>query len=194
MNNLAVEQGQFELLKDGDKDAYAYFFVRHNTGIFNYIRIMGASRELARDLSKDVFKRLWDLRDNLESSKHLAAYIYVMARHIFLEHLRKMKIATNNTADPDEEINKELELVCQRVLVETKAAMKTLSPKRRLVLHLLYIRGLDVKTVATQLRLSPQTVRNHKAQAATFLRAKLYDRELLMPLMMTILLRWFEEQ
>ncbi len=58
---------------------------------------------------------------------------------------------------------------------------------------LLYLRGLDVPAVAKLLNLSPQTVRNHKAQATAFLRDRLYDRDLLMPLILSILLRYLEE-
>ena len=194
------EQEQFELFKDGNKEAYAYFFVRHHEGIYNYIRNMAADAETAKDLSQDVFKRLWDLRGNITSAQHLAAYIYVMARHLFLEHLRRLKIMSKAarelayTAGMDMNMNKELEIVCHRVLMEMKNAMQRLSAKRKLVLRLLYIKELDIESVAYLLKLSPQTVRNHKAQATAFLREKLYDRDLVMPLSLSILLRYIEEQ
>lgn len=194
------EQEQFELFKEGSKDAYAYFFVRHHEGIYSYIRNMSADAETAKDLSQDVFKRLWDLRGNTNSAQHLAAYIYVMARHLFLVHLRKLKIMSNAarelayTTGMEEAMNNELEIVCHRVLAEMKVAMQGLSAKRKLVLRLLYIKELDINAVAQLLKLSPQTVRNHKAQATAFLREKLFDRDLLMPLSLSILLRYIEEQ
>jgi len=200
MSTLLNEQEQFELFKKGDKDAYAYFFVLHHKGIYSYIRNMAADAETAKDLSQDVFKRLWDLRGNINSPQHLAAYIYVMARHLFLENLRKLKVMSHAardlayTASMEANMNRELEIVCHRVLGEMKAAMQRLSAKRKLVLRLLYIKELDINTVAQMLMLSPQTVRNHKAQATAFLREKLYDRDLLMPLSLTILLRYIEEQ
>lgn len=200
MSTSLDEQEQFELFKEGNKDAYAYFFVRHHESIYNYIRNMAADAETAKDLSQDVFKRLWDLRGNTNSAQHLAAYIYVMARHLFLAHLRKLKIMSNAarelayTASMEETMNSELEIVCHRVLAEMKAAMQRLSAKRKLVLQLLYIKELDINAVAQLLKLSPQTVRNHKAQATAFLREKLFDRDLLMPLSLSILLRYIEEQ
>ena len=36
------EQEQFELLQAGDKVGYAYFFRRHQEGIYHYFRRMGA--------------------------------------------------------------------------------------------------------------------------------------------------------
>ena len=200
MSQSFNDREQFELFKQGDADAHAYFFQRHHEGIYNYIRNMAADAETAMELSQDVFKRLWDLRGNINSAQHLAAYIYVMARHLFLEHLRKLKVMTHAarelayTAGMEESMNNELEIVCHRVLADMKTAMQRLSTKRKLVLRLLYIKQLDINAVAQQLRLSPQTVRNHKAQATAILREKLFDRDLVMPLSLSILLRYIEEQ
>ena len=200
MSTELNEMEQFELFKEGNKDAYAYFFVRHHEGIYNYIRNMAADAETAKDLSQDVFKRLWDLRGNINSAQHLAAYIFVMARHLFLEHLRKLKIRSNAVRDiaystsMEANMNKELEIVCHRVLMGMKLAMQQLSAKRKLVLQLLYVKELDINAVAELLKLSPQTVRNHKAQATAFLRERLYDRDLVMPLSLSILLRYIEAQ
>jgi len=199
MNTLSIEREQFELFKEGDKEAYAYFFARHHEGVYNYIRNMAADAVIAKDLSQDSFKRLWDLRVNIHSSQQLGAYIYVIARHLFVGQLRSLNLVSDAADEPayargrDEIMNSELEIVCHRVLAEMKAAMESLSAKRRLVLHLLFIRKLDVSTVAVMLELSPQTVRNHKAQAIAFLREKIFDRDLVMPLSLSILLRYAEE-
>jgi RNA polymerase sigma-70 factor (ECF subfamily) len=161
---------------------------------------MGADAEIAKDLSQNVFKRLWDLRANIDGASHLAAYIYIIARHLFVIHLRRLKVMSDAsgelayTVDMEETMNTELEIVCFRVLAEMRAAVQRLSTKRKLVLQLLFIKELDVSTVAVMLELAPQTVRNHKAQGIAFLREKLFDRDLVMPLSLSILLRYLEEQ
>src|SRR5579872_685244 len=101
MTPVLTEQEQFELLKAGNKEAYAYFFVRHNDGIYNYFRVLGADCDLAKGLSQDVFKRLWDLRGNFYSARHLTAYVYVMARHLFLDHMRKSKLVAYAAGDQE---------------------------------------------------------------------------------------------
>jgi RNA polymerase sigma factor (sigma-70 family) len=199
MSQSFSEREQFELFKQGDTNAHAYFFQRHHEGIYNYIRNMAADAETARELSQDVFKRLWDLRANVHSPQQLAAYVYVMARHLFLQHLRKLNVAANTaqelayTAEMQEAMNNELQIVCHRVLAELRLAMQRLSTKRKLVLQLLYIKELDINAIAQLLKLSPQTVRNHKAQATAFLRERLFDRDLVMNLSLSILLRYSEE-
>jgi RNA polymerase sigma-70 factor (ECF subfamily) len=196
---LDQEQEQFELLQAGDKTGYAYFYRRHQEGIYYYIRRMGAEAELAKGLSQDVFKQLWDLRASMTSAPHLAAYIYVMARYLFVDYARKLQRMPAYSRDLayaarlEAGANKELELICQRVLNELRLAMKGLTDQRRLVLKLLYVQGLEVPAVAELLNVSPQTVRNTKSQATNFLRRKLYDRDLLMSLSLPGLLAYMEE-
>ena len=196
---LDREQEQFELLQAGDKAGYAYFFRRHQEGVYHYLRRMGADAELAKALSQDVFKRLWDLHGSMSSAHHLGAYLYVMARHLFLDCARKLQRMPAFNRDMayaarlEAGANKELDLICVRVLNELRLAMKGLTAQRRLVLKLLYVQGLEVPAVAEMLNLSPQTVRNTKSQATNFLRRKLYDRDLLMSLSLSSLLTYMEE-
>ena len=196
---LDHEQEQFELLQAGDGSGYAYFFRRHQEGIYHYFRRMGADAELAKGLTQDVFKRLWDLHASMNSAQHLGAYVYVMARHLFLDYARKLqRMPTLNrdlayAARLEAGANKELDLICQRALNELKTAMKGLTVQRRLLLKLLYVQGLEVPTVAEMLNVSPQTVRNTKSQATNFLRRKLYDRDLLMSISLSSLLAYMEE-
>jgi RNA polymerase sigma factor (sigma-70 family) len=197
---LDQDQEQFETLQAGDRAGYAYFYRRHQEGIYHYFRRMGAEAGLAKDLSQDLFKRLWDVHSSMTSAQHLGAYLYVMARHLFLDYARKLQRMTTVSRDLayaarlETGANKELEHVCERALHELKIAMKGLTTQRRLVLKMLYVQGLAVPAVAALLDLSPQTVRNTKSQATNFLRRKLYDRDLLIPLSLRILLRYIEEE
>jgi len=196
---LDHEQEQFELLQAGDKDGYAYFYRRHQECIYHYIRRMGADAELAKGLSQDVFKRLWDLSNSMTSARHLGAYMYVMARYLFVDYARRLQRMPMYNRDlayaarMEAGANKELDLICVRVLNEMRQAMKGLTMQRRLVLKLLYVQGLEVPVVAQMLILSPQTVRNTKSQATNFLRRKLYDRDLLVSLSLPSLIAYMEE-
>ena len=128
--------------------------MRHSDGVYNYFRALGADGDLAKDLSQEVFKGLWDLRGEFNGVQHLAAYLYVMATHLLLEHLHMSKIVFHGSrnlalaATVEAGRNKELEIVCRRVVIEMKAAMQRLSAMRRLALKLLYIKGLDFVSIA----------------------------------------------
>jgi len=192
MNCVLTEQQLFELLKRGDIDAFEYVFRQHNAGVYKYFCDLGADKQLARILSQDVFKRLWDVHGTFKNAKQLAAYVYVMARHRYLDELRLGKIALDARREDGRE--KELELICRQVLREIERAVKDLSPQRKRVLRLLYIERLDVPTIARQLLLSPQTVYNTKAKAMEFLRKRLSDRDLVLPDLLPVFLRCFDVQ
>lgn len=200
MSTALSEREQFLLFQEGNKDAYAFFSLRHHAGVYDYIHAMAADAGLAEDLSREVFKRLWELRGTIYSCEHLGACSYVIARHLFMGELRRCKVLADAAGQPDDAggraviLNSELEVVCHRVLTELMAALQALSAKRKLVLRLLFVKQLDVSTVAVMLELSPQTVRNHKAQAIAFLRKRMLDRDLLMPLSLSSLLRYAEDE
>ena len=197
---LDHEQEQFELLQIGNRTGYNFFYHRHHEGIYYYIRRMGSGVAFAKTLTQEVFDSCWDLRGNLKSPIHLGAYLYVFARQLYLDYARHFQ--RSPTFDRGElkalhlepDATKQLNTLCERVLYDMTHAMKGLTTQRRLVLKLLYVNELEVPAVAQMLAISPQTVRNTKAQATDFLRRKLYDRDLLMSLSLRSLLHYMEEQ
>ena len=66
----------------------------------------------------------------------------------------------------------ELAIVTEEAFAELEAALRLLSPQRKLVMQLRFFEGLDIRTIAQQLDIAPQTVRNHISQAIDFLRVK----------------------
>ncbi len=73
-----------------------------------------------------------------------------------------------------------------------KLSLRGLTAQRKLVLRLLYVQQLEIPVVADMLNLSPQTIRNTKAQSINFLRKKLYDRDLLLGPAVEYLLQYME--
>lgn len=197
MNCDLTEQQVFEMLKRGDESAFAYFFTRLNGRIYNYFIKLGADEELAQGLTEDVFKRLWDLRRILKNARHLETLLFLMARYRYFDELRRagteMSVQRRLAHTPRQEgRDQELEIVCKRVLGEIECALRDLSPRRKRVLQLLYIDGLDVPTIARQLGLSPQTIRNTKTDAINFLRERLSDRDLVSPGLLSVFLHYLE--
>ncbi len=199
-STLDYEQEQFELVQIGNRAGFAFFYHRHHDGIYYYIRRMGADAAFARALTQEVFDSCWDLRTSLTSPIHLGAYLYVFARQLYLDYARHFQRMPTfdrcevRSAHLEPNTTTALNDLCLRVLHDMTRAMKGLTTQRRLVLKLLYVDELDVPAVARMLDISPQTVRNTKAQATDFLRRKLYDRDLLMSLSLRALLHYMEEQ
>ncbi|HVS95765.1 MAG TPA: sigma-70 family RNA polymerase sigma factor [Puia sp.] len=167
----------FDLLQRDSRDAFASIYRRHIDGVYLCIYRLGGDRDLASDLAQEVFKSLWDYRMQLRDARHLRAYIYFVARGHFLSHLRSRRTAgyaKDELAFLAEagEPSIELTIVTEEAFAELEAALRELSPQRRRVIQLRYFEGLDVRTIASQLKIAPQTVRNHLSQTIEFLREK----------------------
>jgi len=178
MNDSQVTDYQlFRLLQRDSREAFASLYRRHIDGVYLCIYHLSGDRELASDLSQEVFKSLWDYRRQLKDARHLRSYIYFMARGHFLSHLRSRRTAEHARdelfflSEPDEP-SIESTITTEEAFAELGAAIRELSPQRRKVIQLHYFEEQNVRTIAHQLRIAPQTVRNHISQAIETLRGK----------------------
>jgi len=198
MHNLSDEQ-QFEQFSQGNAQAFEYFYLKYHRGVHKYTFDLCRDEQLAKDITQEVFKRLWDLRTRMVNNNHLQAYLYLIARQLFFQHLRKEPRAFDAVRDlafvaqRRDRLNEELEFAFNQWVIAVDSAMKTLSPKRRLVIYLLFVKGYDTVTVARMLGISPQTVRNTKSRALAILRGQLYDSDLLMPLVLPAMLLYIDQ-
>lgn len=198
MNNLLDEQ-QFELFREGRPEAFEYFFNNYHKKIHKDVLDMSGSEELAKEITQEVFKRAWDLRNGMNNVKDLRDYLDYIPEVLVIQHVRRERTAFNVAQDlaylaqQQERMNKDAEIGSNQVLVAMDDAMRKLSPTRRLVLYMLFIKGYETATVARMLNISPQTVRNTKTQALAFLRAELYSRDLFMPLILVALLLYIDQ-
>lgn len=166
-----------ELLKRDSREAFGSLYRRYSDGVYLCTRRLTGDDDQASDLTQEVFKSLWEYRLELRDARHLRSYIFFMARCHFLEHLRKVRAVS----DAHEELaflaeatepSIELTIVTEEAFAELEAALRLLSPQRRVVMQLRYFEGLDIRAIADQLDIAPQTVRNHISQAIELLRAK----------------------
>jgi RNA polymerase sigma-70 factor (ECF subfamily) len=172
MSNLF---GQFI---EGSEDAFGIYYKRYNGNVYATLKKLCGDEAQAKDLTQEVFRKVWDSRRRFTDEDHLRNYLFRMTRCVFLMHRREQKKATamekdlrRMTAEIDD--SEELVAMQKQVYAAVKDAMMKLPPQQKMVIELLMQGGLDVKAVAERLRLAPQTVRNHKAQALIFLRNEL---------------------
>lgn len=196
MNNLSDVQ-QFELFREGRLEAFEYFFNNYHKKIRKDVLDMSGSEALAKEITQEAFKRAWDLRNGMNNVKDLRDYLDYISEELVIQHVRKERTAFNVAQDlaflAQRQEGKDAEIGSNQVLAAMDDAMRKLSPMRRLVLYLLFIKGYETAAVARMLSISPQTVRNTKTQALAFLRAELYSRDLFMPLILVALLLYIDQ-
>jgi RNA polymerase sigma factor (sigma-70 family) len=161
-----------------DPQAFTHVYNQYNQRIYRYALGLCRDKHLARDLTQDAFKQLWDAFGRVKDERHAANYLYVVVKHLFLQHCRKMRASEKVTlrlstlADEAMGLPEDLPVVTEEAYAALEAAISRLSPQRRRVLELLFREELEIKTVAGQLQVSAQTVRNHKTQLIDWLRSE----------------------
>ena len=151
----------------GDHLAFTDLFHawQHNLGafIFNITK----SKELAEEITLDVFLKIWMTREALSEIKNFKAYLFTVSRNAAISSLRKIvnertkhvewtKIAI---VPDDETIERETYLS----LIDE--AINQLSPQRKKIYLLSREKGLKYEEIGAELGISRFTVRAHIQQA-----------------------------
>ena len=150
-------------------------FDTYKNRLFGYVLAISHSKYVAEEITQEIFLKLWLCRDILHRVDNIEHYIFTIARHKTLNHLRKaaydvkllrelqqaMLPPANNVEEKSQHAD------CEKLIRE---AISLLTPQRRLVYQLSRAEGLNHKEIAHHLQISHNTVKNHLVQALQFIR------------------------
>jgi RNA polymerase sigma-70 factor (ECF subfamily) len=168
-----------ELLRriaEGDEIAFRTLFDFYKTKIFNYLVGIVKSKEIAEELAMDIFLKLWLGREWVADIEHIEAFIKKVAynkaidflRHAARNHKLQHVIAKEMASEADRSLETQLlEKDYQNII---QAAVRQLSPQRRLVYTLSRDKGMTHDEIARELNLSIHTVNNHTKEALKAIR------------------------
>jgi len=88
-----------EAVKNGDLQQVSLLFERHHKRIFNFLARMTADRELAEDLTQNVFLRLIKYKNSYKVGLRFQSWIYQMARNVFSDHYQATKKKLSGSID-----------------------------------------------------------------------------------------------
>jgi len=156
---LHTDQALLLHIAVGDKNAYQEIFHRYWGQVYGTCLRLTKSPELAKDLAQEIFLKLWDQRSRLTEVRKLDAYLYVIARNLVTDYLRKNVLAASQAARLEEYFAYEglgpqqrLEyLELERLL---NAAVDQLSPQLRQVFILSRQEGLSHEQIAARMGIS----------------------------------------
>lgn len=177
-----MERNDHELLLSvcaNNEEAFKILFTRYRDRLFVYLLKITKSREASEEMVMDVFLKIWQIREKLNEIEDFPSFIFLVARNKAVDFLR---LAAKDRVLRDliwEEIETPSDRLSDDNLIATQLREKIetvigrLSPQRQIVFRLSREQQLSYGQIASHLRLSKSTVKNHMLDSLQFLRRHL---------------------
>lgn len=176
-------------LTASDRGAFEAVFRMLRGELLRYVQSIVRSEAVAHDLVQDVFVALWGLREGLDPSQPLKAYLYRMARNRAYRHLRdershaeKHVLIQRRGGSPDAP-RFDAALDADRLAPRLKGWIDELPARQREALVLSRYHELSHRDIAAVMGVSPRTVNNHIVRALEHLQRRIqaFEPSLLQP-------------
>lgn len=144
----------------GDERSFRQLVQQYWPQVYGTALRLTRSPEQAKDLSQDIFLKLWNNRQKLSEVDNAGTFIYVCARNLIMDFLSRKVLRTDNLdaltghlqADPLQDAQAQLEY---RELENTlRKAIEHLPAKVKEVFILHRFQGLSHPQIARQLNIS----------------------------------------
>ena len=160
-------------------------FTEYRDKVFGFFVSSLGDRDLAADLTQELFYKLCKKEDSLHEIRNISAYIFWMAQNMVIDHLRRAaheneyrekliaawKSTTSSAFYQKPEIEYQIDTEHYNELFDQ--LIHDLTPQQQLIVTLSKKEGLSNKRIAQKLGLSPNTVKNHLHQALKVIRTQL---------------------
>lgn len=179
-NNTYSDQLLFTRIAGDDPTAFRLLFNRYRKTIFGIALKLTKQFELAEEITQEVFINLWVNRSKLPGIDKPDSYLFRILYNKISDYLRKESnrarilqhalafsaAGTNPTQETIDAHDSEKRI---------HEAIQQLPAQQKLVYQLSRQQGLSITEIASQLDISPHTVKSHLAKAISFIRAYLKD-------------------
>jgi RNA polymerase sigma-70 factor (family 1) len=159
----------FYRIASGEEQAFTLLFLAYSKLLYPFVSDLLGSPSQAEEMIQQTFLNIWLKRDKLPEVDHPRAYIFRIAANECYMSLRKKILARNYLQQLPEKTISDDHPATHFSLLEVQGligkAVTQLPATQRQIFCLSREQQLSVKEIATQLELSPQTVKNNLTKA-----------------------------
>ena len=170
-----------EAVKNGNLQQVSVLFERHHKRIFNFLAKMTMDRELAEDLTQNVFLRIIKYKNSYRDGLRFQSWLYQVARNVFSDHYQMNKNKYLKTMDVEkvkdslEEINETADQSEREELLHKSLAL--LASEDRELLLLTRFEHLKYEEVATIMETTVANIKVKVHRAIGKLREHYFELE-----------------
>src|ERR1700720_1235315 len=101
MNEHQDDRAAVRRARDGDDSAYAELLARHRDRVFSFLlRLLGSAQD-AEDVAQEAFVKAFSRLDSYDAARPFVSWLFGIAHHAALDHLRARRPAALSLDDPD---------------------------------------------------------------------------------------------
>ena len=165
-------------VSNGDHAAFQQLFNHYWDRVFTNSVHFLKSRELAHDLTQEVFIRVWITREKLDDVQHFESWLYKIAKHIFLDHLRKHLVAARESDLSaveliTDDLSAQNKLELNELQQHINNAISYLPAQMQTAFKLSRFQGLTHEQIARKMNISKATSQNYVARSLIVIRRHL---------------------
>lgn len=157
-------------LQQGSEQAFNALYKLHSKILLSNIRNLVKDNEVAKELLQDLYLKVWENRENIDTEKSFKSFLFTIARNIVYDYFRrvsldkraKLKLITN-AFEFYTHIEENLDFKESTEILKT--AVSALPPQCREVYTLSKLEGKSHQEISRQLDISISTVNNHMVKA-----------------------------
>ena len=161
--------------REGNKDAFRMVYDQMVRPLTYFVENIIHSQVDAEDIVANAFYKLFHARANMRSFEHIKRWLYVIVRNESIDYLRAKTRQKESQYDlsyleSGVEEQAETERVRTVLLQDIHKEIERLPKQRKTILRLYFFEQKNTSEIAEIMKLSPQTVLNHKTKALDALR------------------------
>lgn len=163
--SFMTEESIMEAVKRGDLQKASLLFDIYHKRLYSFFVRLSFDKELAQDLTQNVFLRLIRYRESYKEGMVFQAWIYRMARNVFADNYRKEKIKSNDFVEVEKIAESHAELEDDEMEEKEKLlhrSLSMLSVEDRELLILSRFQNMKYEEIA---QITNTTVANIKVKA-----------------------------
>lgn len=163
-------------VRNGDEAAFEMLHDRYQRRVIGFFWGLTRDALLSNELAQDTFLRIWQVRLRYKASGPFAAYVFAIARMIYLEQRRKSfrlarlgaRAALDAPAPAASAADAPAE--CAEMEAALHSALETLPEEQRMAFLMHTVQGLPMEEVAAALDCPLNTARSRRILAVRKLR------------------------
>ena len=159
MSNTTDER-LIEAIRRNDYVSYNKLFERYYGRLCQYVYSLLMDKSDTEDIVQELFLNIWKNRERIEIKENVGGYLYKMAKHLALNHLRS-KVYFNNLSETQDQLSYEDDRVeSEEFRIALYSRIDHLPGRCKEVLLLHRIKGLKQKEISEKLDVSIKTIKN----------------------------------